>query len=198
MCLGTKREIGADGAVTSEKKRGLAQQAVALKEKLRVLLCQPLLPLATPPPAGGEGDSSTPGPRRKTSSKETRKKMTVLGMIPPSPEARPDERCRAQSRWLDEALARKFGGDWEGSVRVGASCDSASRALRSLVETAKQAKACQTELAGSKGSKRRVMTAMRRWDPKPDTPDDDRWGGKWGKPCGHNEVRSTTLYRTVP
>lgn len=30
--------------------------------------------------------------------------------------------------------------------------------------------------------------ALAQWRPNPHAPDADRWGGAYGKPCGHNEV----------
>lgn len=168
-----------------EKRQAHAQHATSLREKLSVLLCQPLLsPISR---AGGKAASE---PIAQQSSKELRKKMAILGMIrgPHGPEISsvsraPVERAAAQTRWLDGSAGRRFGGEWEGSSRTGASCDKASLDMRVRVQAAKQR-------AGIGGSKIDAATmALAKWNPNPDTPDPERWGGRWGKPCGHNEVR---------
>lgn len=113
----------------------------------------------------------------------------------------PEDRTVAQTRWLDGSAGHLFGGTWSGGVRTGASCDSASLELRAQIEAAKQTGrgAAVAVAAGSgnggaangKGGKRGDLTAaaaLAKWKPNPDTPDSEKWGGRWGKPCGHNEV----------
>lgn len=188
-----------------EKKRAHAQQAAALREKLSVLLCQPLLPSTAKPTA--TNSTATSVQRPKQSSKELRKKMALLGMIRgPEGEARAsgvkggaaEDRAAAKTRWLDSSAGILFGGTWDGNTRSGASCDSASLDLRLKVEAAKQAAAaggCSSIVTSADGSGQKrendVMAtkALAKWKPNPDTPDPERWGGRWGKPCGHNEVR---------
>lgn len=100
----------------------------------------------------------------------------------------PEERAAAQTRWLDGSSGELFGGDWAGSVRRGASCDGASEEVRARVEAAKQAG--RGGGSGKGGETPDVaMAALAKWNPNPDTPDPEKWGGRWGKPCGHNEVR---------
>ncbi len=117
----------------------------------------------------------------------------------------PEDRTAAQTRWLDHSAGHVFGGSWTGSVRTGARCDSASQQVRARVERAKIAIAKQHTEAARKGGLALAVacasgkgkgqgavdvatSALARWNPNPDTPDPDKWGGRWGKPCGHNEV----------
>lgn len=117
--------------------------------------------------------------------------------------AAPEDRAAAQTRWLDCSAGHLFGGSWGGGVRTGASCDSASLEVRAQVEAAKQPKkgtAAPVVTAGSGGSgggasgkegrkgELTATAALAKWKPNPDTPDPEKWGGRWGKPCGHNEV----------
>ncbi|CBJ32117.1 conserved unknown protein [Ectocarpus siliculosus] len=207
----SSNERGAE-ATKREKKRAHAQQAVALRQKVSVLLCQPLLPPLPPPLAalGGSGSAAAFPPAPKNahqSAKELRKKMVILGMIhgPPQHQAADsgplaaaaggrragaaEDRAAAQTRWLDGATGKLFGGSWGGIVRTGASCDTASLELRARVEDAKKGETGMRGADGEDVAGRGVATvALARWKPNPDTPDPEKWGGKWGKPCGHNEV----------
>lgn len=185
-------------AIKRERRRGHAQQAAALKEKMNVLLRQrlPLLPPAAAP--SGSTVTSTPIAQQQN-SKELRKKMVVLGMIRGTQGVEggtggaPEDRAAAQTRWLDGSAGKMFGGSWEGSVRTGASCDSASLNVRSRVAAAKSTAAGRPRggKGGASGKEKRsgdVSRELAKWNPNPDTPDPDKWGGRWGKPCGHNEV----------
>ncbi|CAM9849465.1 unnamed protein product [Ectocarpus sp. 4 AP-2014] len=215
----SSNESGAE-ATKREKKRAHAQQAVALRQKVSVLLCQPLLPPLPPPSAalGGSGSAAafTPAPKNAhQSAKELRKKMVILGMIhgPPQHQAAnsgpfvaaaaaaaaagagerragaAEDRAAAQTRWLDGATGKLFGGSWGGSVRTGASCDTASLELRARIEDAKKGEAGGRGADEEDVAGRGVATvALAKWNSNPDTPDPEKWGGKWGKPCGHNEV----------
>lgn len=215
----------ADGA-KAEKRRAHAQQAAALRQKMAVLLCQPLLPPPAPATAASPTGSSTTTPplpqNAPQSAKEIRKKMTVLGMIsgpqqqagtvtgtggPSAGNASGKgvgvgargvvDRTAAQTRWLDDSPGQAFGGGWDGRVRTGASCDSASLEVRSRVDAAKQAGSAAAGSGGGSGAASGnggsngdpTAGAFAEWNPNPDTPDPERWGGRWGKPCGHNEVR---------
>ncbi|CAM9826760.1 unnamed protein product, partial [Ectocarpus fasciculatus] len=213
----SSNESGAE-ATKREKKRAHAQQAVALRQKVSVLLCQLLLPPRPPPSAapGGSGSAAAFPPSPKNahqSAKELRKKMAILGMIHgptqhqaadsgPSAAAAAaaaaaggrrtgpaEDRAAAQTRWLDGASGKLFGGSWGGSVRTGASCDTASLELRARVQDAKGGGAGGRGAGGEDVEGGGVATvALAKWKPNPDTPDPEKWGGKWGKPCGHNEV----------
>lgn len=201
-------ESGAEGsAAKREKRRVHAQQAAALRQKISVLLCRPLLPppAASTSVAEGEGGASASVPKSfQQSAKELRKKMGVLKMIHDQTQAAavaekkggagaPEDRAAAQTRWLDLSAGHLFGGSWTGSVRTGASCDSASQQVRAQVEIAKQVRKGEGVMACASGKGGGVVdvatSALARWNPNPDTPDPDKWGGRWGKPCGHNEVR---------
>ena len=104
-----------------------------------------------------------------------------------------EDRAAAQTRWLDGVAGKLFGGSWDGSVRTGASCDSASLDVRSRVAIAKSAAAGrprggESSASGKKKWNGDVSRELAKWNPNPDTPDPEKWGGRWGKPCGHNEV----------
>ena len=58
-------------------------------------------------------------------------KMRILGMIAATNPGEQSEREAAQTRWMDNAKGRSFGGTWKGSIRHGASGDDASRDLAS-------------------------------------------------------------------
>ena len=179
-----------EASARSEKARANAQQVAALRQKLGVLLCQELLPTAVV--AARSGTHSTAATVQQHSPKELRKKMSVLGMIRGSSgsdtgvKGAAEDRAAAQTRWLDGADGKAFGGRWDGAVRKGASCDDASLDLRTQVEAIKAGRMFQ---AGKHRGGAEVAAALEKWKPNPDTPDADRWGGRWGKPCGHNEVR---------
>eukprot|EP00752_Nemacystus_decipiens_P010224 g9110.t1 len=220
---GGQSDTGA-AAAKREKKRAHAQKAAALRQKISVLLCQPLLP---PPSATSATDTSASPKSVQQSAKELRKKMVVLGMIhggqalgavrpqPPlesgaagavgrtkggagaragvgagaAAGGAPEERAAAQTRWLDGSAGESFGGAWAGSVRRGASCDRTSLEVRAKVEAAKQASSGGDGNGnGRTGLNDATAAALAKWNPNPDTPDPERWGGRWGKPCGHNEV----------
>ena len=201
LSVRTSSDTGA-AAAKREKRRAHAQQAAALRQKISVLLCQPLLP--PPAAATAAGDNGTSSAKSvQQSAKELRKKMAVLGMIqgprPPLDSnaaggtgagAAPEERAAAQTRWLDGSAGEPFGGAWAGSVRSGASCDCTSREVRARVEAAK---------SGKGGTRLDAVTAsaFAKWNPNPDTPNPERWGGRWGKPCGHNEVSASRTLQLV-
>lgn len=178
-----------------EKRRAQAQQVTALREKLRVLICQPLL-LESVPAGGNVGTSKAENTRQ--SSKEVRKKLALMGMISDqvprvTAKGASEGRCTAQTRWLDGSDGKAFGGEWEGAVRKGARADSASLEMRLKVDAAKKVAVEGAARRKGKGREDGIgdnTTALARWNPNPDTPDAERWGGRWGKPCGHNEVRS--------
>lgn len=221
--LSTSSSKSGEEGAKAEKRRAHAQQVTALRQKMAVLLCQPLLPTPTPTPQTGSCTTTPPVQPKNShqSAKELRKKMTILGMIfaPQQPAGAggasaggaprqgsggaSEDRTAAQTRWLDDSPGERFGGSWDGRVRTGASCDSASLEIRTRVEAAKKSGSAASAAvgingrgsvsgqAGSKGSLTAAAAteAFTKWNPNPDTPDPERWGGRWGKPCGHNEVR---------
>ncbi|CAM9840397.1 unnamed protein product, partial [Sphacelaria rigidula] len=201
---------GALGAVKRERRRAQAQQATALREKLKVLMCQPLFSNSRPATAFAPSSIAASNQQPQQSSKEVRKKMTLLGMITggvrdessaaintntnttvnmSAKGAAAEDRSTAQTRWLDGSSGRSFGGEWEGAVRNGASIDAASLEIRSRLEAAKsRAAASRTGPVREGNGGMPAALMLDTWKPNPDTPDVERWGGRWGKPCGHNEV----------
>jgi hypothetical protein len=112
------------------------------------------------------------GPRCGTSVAEMKKCMTVLGMAGDNFGFTLGERVAARTCWLDGKKGTDYGAPWEVE-RLGASTDEFSLQLRAEVE-------------GGKWS---------QWKPNPDASDLDKWGGKYGKPAGHNEV---AMFRCRP
>lgn len=168
---------------------------------MSVLLSQGLLLMPAAAPSGSCTVASTPIAQQQN-SKELRKKMIVLGMIRGAQPLEggtggsPEDRATAQTRWLDGSAGKLFGGSWDGSVRTGASCDNTSLDVRSRVAAAKLAAVGRPRggKGGPGGKEKRsgdVSRELAKWNPNPDTPDPDKWGGRWGKPCGHNEVGGT-------
>lgn len=128
-----------------------------------------------------------------------------------------EDRSTALTRWLDGSTGRAFGGEWEGAVRNGASTDAASLEIRSRLEAAKSRVAASGTACNRKRTKKQqsevdgvdgqieegndsgdgeapAALMLDAWKPNPDTPDVERWGGRWGKPCGHNEVILGVLF----
>lgn len=150
------------------------------------------------------------------SNADTMIKMAVLGMVPSDIGGREAHggassgRTLARSQWMDRASGKSFGGSWS-TIRCGASCDDISRrvcgnmncmkdyflnrASRMCTSTA----ACNLKSAATheeaKGlfPKNVIQTlglckvVLFSWKPNP-LGDDDTWGGRYGKACGHNEV----------
>lgn len=158
---------------------------------MSVLLSQRLLLLRAGAPSGNMVASTSIA--QQQNGKDLRKKMLVLGMIRGAQAVEggtggaPEDRAAAQTRWLDGSAGKLFGGSWNGSVRTGASCDSTSLDVRSRVAAAKSAAAGRPS-GGKEKRSGDVSLELAKWNPNPDTPDPDKWGGRWGKPCGHNEV----------
>ncbi|CAM9097631.1 unnamed protein product [Discosporangium mesarthrocarpum] len=217
-CMGSKEKSMKRAAVMADlqwdegptmeentpERCGLSQQIAALKDKISVMLCLPLITNKSTLPSGGLG----PAAGQKQASKELRKKMSLLGMLwtgslskldvkdsTEQKERGVEGREFARTRWLDEATGDKFHGHWKGSARRGASCDPTSLEIKQKVE---QAKASATEQpdrgtlgkpgSGKEQTKQGRLDVLSLWKPNPDTPDPARWGGRWGKPCAHNEV----------
>ncbi len=116
------------------------QQEAAARDKIRILLAQPVLgELHDGSGAGGSGSGSG-----KTESKAAiRKKMEWLGMIQ-SHYARKGEggggggaelREAALTRWMDKKTGTEFRGQWSRDIRSGASAEPASRELAKLAAT---------------------------------------------------------------
>lgn len=119
------------------------------------------------------------------SRKETRRKMSLLGMLGATGKGAAQslsDRVAARTRWLDGQGGEAHGRCWCGSVRQGASADRVSKGVRRMHEQAR----------GRRGG---GVTAG--WSPNPE-PSSEEWGGRWGKPCGHNEVVMHVLRPFAP
>lgn len=151
-----------------KKKRALSpdeQRLQALTDKLYVLLAKRVEPTATVTSnttvAGSGGDA-----------RHRKEKLEALGLVTAGAAvgtAAADERTAAQTRWMDGALGARFGGDWDGAVRHGASRDAASLRVRERVAS-------------------KSTGFLAQWRPNAEPADADKWGGAFGKACGHNEV----------
>lgn len=170
------------------KKRALSpdeQRLQALSEKLAVLVARKLdVPVSKNTSAANTASTSAAPASDNQHAKE---KLEILGLVTLTAAvgaALGDERFSAQTRWMDAASGRAFGGAWDGDVRHGASKDATSLMLREQVCAARQSQ--QRKPAAAKPEPRQV--ALREWQPNENPADVDKWGGAFGKVCGHNEV----------
>jgi len=145
-------------------------------------------------------------------------KMGILGMIAPTNAGGQSEREAAQTRWMDNAKGRSFGGTWKGSIRYGASGDAASRDLASKLTIWKSGDKSNGDISDSDGKsdgetgarclpcgKGGAWRSLVHWRPNPSSGDpinsigyisddaDDEGRKDFGscacaKACGHNET----------
>ncbi|KAI9916939.1 hypothetical protein PsorP6_017150 [Peronosclerospora sorghi] len=156
-----------------QKKRKRAQtpeeqRLEALTEKLYVMLARKL-------PGSRLNGTSVSSGDREAANEHRREKLDVLGLVTLSAAvglAMTNDRTSAQTRWMDCAEGSNYGGEWQGAVRHGASKDNASLALR--------AKFC--------ADKAKRSSYLCQWRPNNEPLDTEKWGGAFGKACGHNEV----------
>jgi hypothetical protein len=85
-----------------------------------------------------------------------------------------------------------FGGAWGGTIRHGASCEEQSLQLRQTHEHW-----CKQEAGVVGATTGDDDYAAKGWKPNPE-PAEERWGGKWGKVCSHNEVVMQALRPFFP
>ncbi|KAG1709463.1 hypothetical protein DVH05_020118 [Phytophthora capsici] len=163
-----------------KKKRAMTpdeQRLQALTEKLYVVLTRKLPGLKT---------SNSSGAVQEADSQHRREKLEVLGLVTVNAAvgtAMTDERTAAQTQWMDFAEGRAHGGQWEGAVRHGASKDSTSLLVRK--------KYCASRKSND-------TSFLSKWTPNKEPVDADKWGGAFGKVCGHNEVVMNELRAFYP
>ncbi|CAI5713151.1 unnamed protein product [Peronospora destructor] len=124
---------------------------------------------------------------QKADSQHCREKLEVLGLVTMNAAvgtAMTGERTSAQTRWMDFAQGKAHGGQWDGPVRHGASKDDTSLALRERLCAAKDV---------ANGS-----SYLSKWAPNKGPVDNEKWGGMFGKVCGHNEVVMNDLRAFYP
>ncbi|POM73348.1 Hypothetical protein PHPALM_9813 [Phytophthora palmivora] len=167
-----------------KKKRAMTpdeQRLQALTEKLYVVLTRKI------PGSRGNNVNASSGGEQETDSQHRREKLEVLGLVTVNAAvgtAMTDERTSAQTRWMDFAEGRAHGGQWEGVVRHGASKDATSLAVRKKVCAARR--------------KENDSTFLSKWAPNKEPVDVEKWGGAFGKVCGHNEVVMNELRAFYP
>ncbi|KAG6596099.1 uncharacterized protein IUM83_18651 [Phytophthora cinnamomi] len=173
-----------DNGQKKKKKRAMTpdeQRLQALTEKLYVSLTRKL------PGLKSSNSNTSAGREQETDSQHRREKLKVLGLVTVNAAvgtAMTDERTSAQTRWMDFAEGRAHGGQWDGAVRHGASKDAASLALREKLCVAR--------------GKAKDSTFLSKWAPNKEPADAAKWGGAYGKVCGHNEVVMNALRSFYP
>ncbi|DAZ92957.1 TPA: hypothetical protein N0F65_012998 [Lagenidium giganteum] len=161
-----------EGAQQKQAKKKMTpdeQRVDALTKKLTLLLARKI-------DVGNHPQQSTTSAQPAASLQDGKEKLEVLGvtiMNAAVGASMSDERLSAQTQWMDQAPGRDHGGDWDGVVRHGASKDAVSLKLR------------EQYVAESSGKE---DTALKAWKPNKSPMDIAKWGGAFGKPCGHNEV----------
>ncbi|RLN98149.1 hypothetical protein BBJ28_00002457 [Nothophytophthora sp. Chile5] len=169
-----------EGQQKKKRKRAMSpdeQRLQALTEKLYVLLARKVTENQT---------VSKTASIEEPNGQHRREKLEVLGLVTVNAAvgtAMTDERSSAQTQWMDCAVGHAHGGQWEGAVRHGASKDAASLALR------ERFCAAQTQ---------QKSTFLSQWTPNKQPVDVDKWGGAFGKACGHNEVVMHSLRPFFP
>ncbi|KAG7375917.1 hypothetical protein PHYPSEUDO_014847 [Phytophthora pseudosyringae] len=173
-----------DNGQKKKRKRAMTpdeQRLQALTEKLYVVLTRKL------PGTKAKNSNVATGGEQGADSQHRHEKLEVLGLVTVNAAvgmAMTDERTSAQTRWMDFAEGRAHGGQWEGSVRHGASKDATSLVVRK-------------KLCAARG-KVKDASFLSKWAPNKEPVDTDKWGGAFGKVCGHNEVVMNELRTFYP
>jgi len=194
---------GSDGGEDRERRQGLAGKLEALRAKLKVLTSKPLVGIASATPTASPS-AAPAAPKQGESNKALRSKMLLLGMlhVPGKVEIEKQAqsgRSLAVTRWMDGVSGKSFGAEWD-TLRFGASCDSAARDVREVVEafrgyvSLKAGRAVPKRHLEASVASRKVLNHLCGcrvvafgWRPSA-FGDVESWGGKFGKCCGHNEV----------
>ncbi|TYZ58165.1 hypothetical protein PybrP1_003029 [[Pythium] brassicae (nom. inval.)] len=193
-----------DGGKKKNKKRAPSpdeQRLQALTEKLALLVARRL---ETPSASAQSASSSgADGGRESADTQNGKEKLEALGLVTLSAAvgaALADERFSAQTRWMDAASGRQHGGDWDGDIRHGASKDASSLALRAAFCAVLKGDRKRTTmpLQRGEGGSSTPLLLLREWKPNRAPVDVDKWGGEFGKACGHNEVVMQSLRPFFP
>ncbi|KAF4028452.1 hypothetical protein GN244_ATG19874 [Phytophthora infestans] len=169
-----------DDQKKKKKKRAMTpdeQRLQALTEKLYVVLTRKL--------PGTKANASSGD--QEADSQHRREKLEVLGLVTVNAAvgtAMTDERTSAQTQWMDFAEGKAHGGQWEGAVRHGASKDATSLEVRK-------------KLCAARGNVNST-SFLSKWMPNKEPVDTEKWGGAFGKVCGHNEVVMNELRAFYP
>ena len=208
----------------TDEGQALAGRVEGLRAKLKIAMITPLPGItAEDAVASAAGTETSLGvstqKQTSCSSKSRRVRMECLGMVHTlSQEERKFQaetgRTLAATRWLDSKTSKEVFAEFEvpqsnagwGVVRFGASLDSVSATIRTMVEGFRDFVAMRTKKSGRKLPKREDETQLVEglsadtkkalvssritglgWRPSP-FGEGDAWGGKYGKCCAHNEV----------
>uniref|UniRef100_K3XBA2 Uncharacterized protein n=1 Tax=Globisporangium ultimum (strain ATCC 200006 / CBS 805.95 / DAOM BR144) TaxID=431595 RepID=K3XBA2_GLOUD len=179
----SKRKKGKKKALSPDEQR-----LQALTQKLVLLVARKL----EDPSAKKKGGAALQQQRTSDSTVTTqdgKEKLELLGLVTLNAAVGAslsgDERLSAQTQWMDAASGKQFGGTWSGCVRHGASKDASSLALRKKFIAIAQFNNKDQSLLG-------------QWKPNKNPADLDKWGGAYGKVCGHNEVVMHSLRPFYP
>ncbi|KAF1319378.1 hypothetical protein FI667_g13217, partial [Globisporangium splendens] len=179
----TKRKKGKKKVLSPDEQR-----LQALTQKLMLLVARKL----EDPNAKKKGTAASQQPGTNDSTMTTqdgKEKLELLGLVTLSAAVGAslsgDERLPAQTQWMDAASGKQFGGTWDGCIRHGASKDASSLALRKKFVAVVQ-------------SNNKDQSLLGRWKPNKNPADLDKWGGAYGKVCGHNEVVMHSLRPFYP
>ncbi|KAF1319400.1 hypothetical protein FI667_g13178, partial [Globisporangium splendens] len=191
--LGDDDDDDEDG--TTKRKKGkkkalspVEQRLQALTQKLMLLVARKL----EDPNAKKKGTAASQQPGTDESTVMTqdgKEKLELLGLVTLSAAVGAslsgDERLSAQTQWMDAASGKQFGGTWDGYIRHGASKDASSLAIQKKFVTIVQ-------------SNNKDQSLLGQWKPNKNPADLDKWGGAYGKVCGHNEVVMHSLRPFYP
>lgn len=164
-------ELVEDDRMSEQKsKKGRSpdhQRLEALNKKLYVLLCESI----------GNVESNAKHAKKsgENATSESAVKLQITGVTTINASVGAclgAQRQQAATQWLDGRPGTEFGGDWSGSIRHGATKCHISLRIR---ERLRNAKAWKNHW-------------LSEWCPNHEPVDAAKWGGEYGKVCGHNEI----------
>ncbi|KAL0585173.1 hypothetical protein ABG067_005069 [Albugo candida] len=146
------------------------QRMEALNKKLYVLLCESIEDM--------ESNAKHAKKSGENATSESALKLQITGVTTINASVGAclgAQRLQAATQWLDGRPGTEFGGDWSGPIRHGATKCHISLRIR---ERLRNAKAWKNHW-------------LSEWCPNHEPVDAAKWGGEYGKVCGHNEIAAT-------
>ncbi|KAG2521015.1 hypothetical protein JM18_004916 [Phytophthora kernoviae] len=181
-------DLGNDDDESSQQKKKRKRAMTPDEQRLQALTEKLYVQLARKLKGNQTSNSNAPaGGGQEADSQHRREKLEVLGLNTVNAAvgmAMTDERTSAQTQWMDAAEGKFYGGQWEGAVRHGASKDETSLELRK--------KLCAVQ------DQTKKIGFLSKWFPNKEPVDTAKWGGAFGKACGHNEVVMHSLRAFYP